>query len=80
MQPELERDSAHAARLTDLERVRGEAEAQAEAYRLGRVRQLELRIEEARANLAAAAAREAGATANRTGVISVLAAAGFSRA
>jgi multidrug resistance efflux pump len=59
---ELERDSL-TRRLTDLERVRGEAEAQAEAYRLGRVRQLELRIEEARANLAAAAAREADAKA-----------------
>ena len=40
---ELERDSL-TRRLTDLERARGEAEAQAEAYRLGRVRQLELRI------------------------------------
>ena len=59
---ELERDSL-TRRLTDLERARGEAEAQAEAYRLGRVRQLELRIEEARANLAAAAAREADAKA-----------------
>ena len=38
--------------------------AQADAYRLGRVRQLELRIEEARANLTAAAAREADAKAS----------------
>ena len=59
---ELERDSL-ARRLTDLDRARGEAEAQAEAYRFGRVRQLELRIEEARANLDAAAAREADAKA-----------------
>ena len=59
---ELERDSLP-RRLTDLERARGEAAAQAEAYRLGRVRQLELRTEEARANLDAAAAREADAKA-----------------
>jgi multidrug resistance efflux pump len=59
---ELERDSL-ARRVTDLQRVHGEAETQAEAYRLGRVRQLELRIEEARANLAAAVAREADAKA-----------------
>jgi multidrug resistance efflux pump len=59
---ELERDSL-TRRLTDLERARGEAEAQAEAYRLGRVRQLELRIEEAHANLGAAEAREADAKA-----------------
>ena len=58
----LERDSL-TRRLSDLERARGEAEAQAEAYRVGRVRQLELRIDEARANLAAAAAREADAKA-----------------
>ncbi len=59
---ELEHDSL-VRRLTDLERARDEAETQAEAYRLGRVRQLELRIEEARANLAAATAREADAKA-----------------
>jgi multidrug resistance efflux pump len=59
---ELERDSL-GRRLNDLERARGEAEAQAEAYRLGRVRQLELRIEEAGANLDAAVAREADAKA-----------------
>jgi len=59
---ELEHDSL-VRRLTDLERARDEAENQAEAYRLGRVRQLELRIEEARANLTAATAREADAKA-----------------
>jgi multidrug resistance efflux pump len=59
---ELERDSL-VRRLTDLERAHSEAEAQAEAYRTGRVRQLELRIEEARANLEAAAARLADAKA-----------------
>jgi multidrug resistance efflux pump len=56
----------HAAlsrRLTDLEQARAEANAQAEAYRLGRVRQVELRIEEARAGIAAAIARENEATA-----------------
>jgi multidrug resistance efflux pump len=61
---ELERDSlARRCRLSDLERARAEAEAQAEAYRIGRVRQLELRIEEARANLAAATEREGDANA-----------------
>jgi len=59
---ELEHESL-ARRLTDLERAHSEAEAQAEAYRLGRVRQLELRIEEARANLDASAAQEADAKA-----------------
>jgi multidrug resistance efflux pump len=59
---EIERDSL-VRRLNDLERARGDAEAQAEAYRLGRVRQLELRIEEAGANLDAAVAREADAKA-----------------
>jgi multidrug resistance efflux pump len=59
---ELERDSL-VRRLNDLDRARGDAEAQAEAYRLGRVRQLELRIEEAGANLDAAVAREADAKA-----------------
>jgi multidrug resistance efflux pump len=57
---ERERD-ALPRRLGDLERARAEASAQAEAYRLGRVRQVELRIEEARANLAVAKAREAEA-------------------
>jgi multidrug resistance efflux pump len=50
---ELERASL-SARLADLARAQAEAEAQAEAYRLGRVRELELRVEEARADLAAA--------------------------
>ena len=59
---ELERDSL-VRRLSDLERARAEAEAQAEAYRIGRVRQLELRIEEASANLAAATEREGDANA-----------------
>ena len=59
---ELERDSL-GRRLADLERARNEAEVQAEAYRLGRVRQIELRIEEAQANLGASAAREADAKA-----------------
>lgn len=59
---ELERDSL-VRRLSDLERARAEAEAQAEAYRIGRVRQLELRVEEARANLAAATEREGDANA-----------------
>jgi multidrug resistance efflux pump len=59
---ELERDSL-VRRLTDLKRAHSEAEAQAEAYRTGRVRQLELRIEEARANLEAAVARQADAKA-----------------
>ena len=59
---ELERGSL-ARRLTDLKRTHGEAEAQAEAYRVGRVRQLELRIEEARANLEAATAQQADAKA-----------------
>jgi multidrug resistance efflux pump len=59
---ELERDSL-ARRLGDLDRARAVAEAQAEAYRVGRVRQLELRIEETRANLAAATEREGDADA-----------------
>ena len=59
---ELERDSL-VRRLSALTRTHGEAEAQAEAYRVGRVRQLELRIEEARANLEAATAQEADAKA-----------------
>lgn len=54
---------ALARRLTDLRQARSEADAQAEAYRLGRVRQDELRVEEARASLSAASAREADASA-----------------
>jgi multidrug resistance efflux pump len=49
-------------RLADLQRAETEADRQAEAFRLGRLRQTELRIEEARANLAGAVALEAGAT------------------
>jgi len=55
---EREREAA-SRRVVDLERARTEAMAQAEAYRLGRVRQVELRIEEARASFAAAKAKEA---------------------
>jgi multidrug resistance efflux pump len=55
--------NALARRLTDLRQARSEADAQAEAYRLGRVRQDELRVEEARASLSAATAREADASA-----------------
>src|SRR3954470_10584293 len=55
---ERERKAASRRRV-DLERERTEAMAQAEAYRLGGVRQVELRIEEARASLAAAKAKEA---------------------
>jgi multidrug resistance efflux pump len=51
-------ESMLSRRLTDLQRAKDEANAQAEAYRLGRVRQVELRIEEARAGLSAAKARE----------------------
>ncbi len=57
---DLERASL-AARLTDLARAQADAEAQAEAYRLGRVKELELGIEEASANLAAATARKSDA-------------------
>jgi multidrug resistance efflux pump len=48
-------------RVTDLERARREADAQAEAYRVGRVREDELRVEEAQASLTATMAREADA-------------------
>ena len=51
-------------RLADLRRARAQADAQAEAYRRGRVQQDELLVEEARATLAAAAARATEATAN----------------
>src|ERR1700686_4719055 len=50
-------------RLVDLRQARTEADAQAEAFRLGRVRQDELRVEEAKASVAAAMARESEATA-----------------
>ena len=57
---EREREAA-SRNLIDLQRARSQAEAQADAYRVGRVRQVELRIEEARAGLAAAKAKEAEA-------------------
>src|SRR5579864_6018478 len=57
-----ERDSLE-RRLTDLERARSEADAQADAYRIGRVHQDELRVEQAQADLASAMAREADAVA-----------------
>src|SRR5579864_989746 len=57
-----ERDSL-VRRLTDLERARSEADAQADAYRIGRVHQDELRVEQAQADLASAMAREADAVA-----------------
>lgn len=57
-------------RLSDLQQARAEASVQAESYQLGRVRQVELRIEEARAGLAAAKAREAEASdAERRGQV-----------
>src|ERR1700693_3759189 len=59
---ERERD-ALSRRLDDLQRARAEANAQAEAVRLGRGRQDELRVDEARASVAAATAREEDATA-----------------
>jgi len=57
-----ERDSLQ-RRLNDLKRARSDATAQAEAYRLGRVQQDTLRVEEAEAALAAATVREADAVA-----------------
>ena len=67
---ERERDTL-ARRLADLRHSRAEADAQAEAYRLGRVKQDELRVEEGRASLAAAVARENDSTAaeRRGGVL-----------
>ena len=50
-------------RLNDLRRSRAEADAQAEAYRKGRVQQDQLRVEEARANLTSAMARQSDAIA-----------------
>ena len=66
---QLQQDAAAAQRerdmlsrkLTDLEQARAQATAQAEAYRLGRIRQDEARIQESEATLKAAAAREADA-------------------
>ncbi|MBV9967489.1 MAG: HlyD family efflux transporter periplasmic adaptor subunit [Alphaproteobacteria bacterium] len=54
---------ALARRLSDLRQSRSEADAQAEAYRIGRVAQDELRVEETRASLAAALARQEDAIA-----------------
>src|SRR5882762_9346007 len=45
-------------RLADLRQSRAEADLQAEAFRLGRVRQDELRVDEAKATVAAAIPRE----------------------
>jgi multidrug resistance efflux pump len=81
-----EREHATVARrINDLRQARVEADAQAEAYRLGRVRQDELRVEEARASLSAAGAREAEASAaERRGAAlyarGFMAAAGYERA
>jgi len=55
--------NALARRTADLKQARSDAEGQAEAYRVGRVRQDELRVEEARASLSAAMARESDANA-----------------
>jgi multidrug resistance efflux pump len=55
--------TALTSRLADLRRSRAEADAQAEAYRIGRVQQDQLRVEEARANLTAAIARQTDAIA-----------------
>src|ERR1700730_3942776 len=50
-------------RVADLQQARSDAEAQAEAYRVGRVRQGEVHVEETRASLSAALARESDANA-----------------
>src|SRR6202049_1999017 len=55
--------TALSRRVVDLQQARSDAEAQAEAYRVGRVRQDELHVEEARASLSAALARESDANA-----------------
>jgi multidrug resistance efflux pump len=68
---QLQQDAAAAHRerdtlsrkLADLEQARVTAAAQVEAFRLGRIRQDELRIEEARASAMAATARESEAAA-----------------
>jgi multidrug resistance efflux pump len=49
--------AALSRRVADLQQARSDAEAQAEAYRVGRVRQDELHVDEARASLSAAMAR-----------------------
>ena len=58
MQASERERTALVRRVADLRLARGDAEAQAEAYRLGRVRQDELRVEEARASFSAAMARQ----------------------
>ena len=55
--------TALARRVVDLQQARSDAEAQAEAYRVGRVRQDELHVDEARAGLSAAVARQSDANA-----------------
>ena len=55
--------TALARRVVDLQQARSDAEAQAEAYRVGRVRQDELHVDEARAGLSAALARQGDANA-----------------
>jgi len=55
-----------ALRLADLQRSRAEADARAEAYRIGRVQQAQLRVEEAKAKLSAAMARQSDAIAAET--------------
>jgi len=64
---------AATARVADLQQALGEANLQAEAYRAGRVRQIELRRAEATATAAAAAARhaEAAASAQRAAALHV---------
>jgi multidrug resistance efflux pump len=63
---EIERASL-AGRLFDLQHAQAESAHQAEAYRLGRVKEVELQVEEAQTNLTAAGEREADAkdAANR---------------
>jgi multidrug resistance efflux pump len=60
-----------ARKLTDLQQARAAALATSEAFRLGRIRQDEVRIEEARATLAAATVRqtEAGAAEQRGAIL-----------
>jgi multidrug resistance efflux pump len=57
-----ERDTL-SRRLADLQQAHKDAIAHSEAFRIGRIRQDELRIEETKANLMAATARETEATA-----------------
>jgi multidrug resistance efflux pump len=64
MATERER-TALSRRLVDLQHSRSEANGQADAYQQGRIRQDEMRVEEARAGLAAATARAAEAAATQ---------------